>query len=108
MVVFKTTGFLIFIGALIFFILEHKSSMNGLSLSQKIVASLFQSITPRTAGFDTIAQNRLSQGSQLLTMILMFIGASPASTGGGIKTTTFFYYHDDCVPLQRQQRSYQP
>ena len=89
-VVFKTTAALIFGGAAIFFILERNASMSGLTLPQKIMASLFQSITPRTAGFDTIAQNRFSHGSELLTMILMFIGASPASTGGGVKTTTFF------------------
>lgn len=89
-IVFKTTAALVFVGAFIFLILERHTSMAGLSLPQKIMASLFQSVTPRTAGFDTIGQNRLSQGSQLLTMILMFIGASPASTGGGVKTTTFF------------------
>ncbi|HWP67762.1 MAG TPA: TrkH family potassium uptake protein [Rectinemataceae bacterium] len=89
-IVFKTTAVLIFGGAAIFFLLERNAAMGGLSFPQKIMASLFQSVTPRTAGFDTIAQNRFSHGSELLTMILMFIGASPASTGGGIKTTTFF------------------
>lgn len=89
-VVLKTTVGLIAAGAVAFFILEHDAAMGELSLPQKIMASLFQSVTPRTAGFDTIAQGRLGQGSQLLTMFLMFIGASPASTGGGVKTTTFF------------------
>ena len=89
-IVFKTTAALIFGGAAIFFLLERDAAMSGLNLPQKIMASLFQSVTPRTAGFDTIAQNRFSHGSELLTMILMFIGASPASTGGGVKTTTFF------------------
>lgn len=89
-IVFETTAALIFVGAAIFFLLERNAAMSGLNFPQKIMASLFQSVTPRTAGFDTIAQNRFSQGSQLLTMVLMFIGASPASTGGGVKTTTFF------------------
>ena len=89
-IVFTTTAALIFGGAAIFFLLERNAAMSGLSFPQKIMASLFQSVTPRTAGFDTIAQNSFSNGSELLTMILMFIGASPASTGGGVKTTTFF------------------
>lgn len=52
------------------------------------MASLFQSVTTRTAGFETIPQAALTEGSTLLTMILMIIGGSPAGTAGGIKTTT--------------------
>ncbi|MCE5256341.1 MAG: TrkH family potassium uptake protein [Spirochaetaceae bacterium] len=89
-VVLKTTAGLILSGAVAFFLLEYHTSMADLTFPQKIMASLFQSVTPRTAGFDTIAQNRMTQGSQLVTTLLMFIGASPASTGGGVKTTTFF------------------
>jgi trk system potassium uptake protein TrkH len=54
------------------------------------MACLFQSVTPRTAGFDTVSQGSLSFPSKVFTMFLMYVGASPASTGGGIKTTTFF------------------
>ncbi len=54
------------------------------------MAALFQSVTPRTAGFDTVNQAALTEPSKFFTIFLMFIGASPASTGGGIKTTTFF------------------
>ena len=54
----------------------------------KIMASLFQSVTTRTAGFETVPQANLTDGSTLLTMILMLIGGSPAGTAGGIKTTT--------------------
>jgi trk system potassium uptake protein TrkH len=114
-VVFKTTGALILVGAIVFFILEKDSSMASLNGFQKIMASLFQSITPRTAGFDTIAQGNLSQGSQMLTMILMFIGASPASTGGGVKTTTFFIlmmtafrYKDTSDLVNHHNRSIMP
>jgi trk system potassium uptake protein TrkH len=89
-IVLKTTIFLIVSGALFFFVLEYRTSMASLTLPQKVLASLFQSVTPRTAGFDTIPQDRFTQGSKLITMLLMFIGASPASTGGGVKTTTFF------------------
>jgi len=89
-IVLRTTIGLLVAGTAAFFILENSHSMSGLSLPQKLMASLFQATTPRTAGFDTIAQGKLNQGSQLLTMLLMFIGASPASTGGGIKTSTFY------------------
>jgi len=89
-VVLGTTASLIFGGALAFFLLEYNVSMANLTIPQKIMASLFQSVTPRTAGFDTIVQKQMTQGSQLITTFLMFVGASPASTGGGLKTTTFF------------------
>jgi len=84
------TAFLILVGALTFFALEYHRSMKGLAPAQKVIASFFQSVTPRTAGFDTIPQARLSTPSVLITIMLMFIGASPGSTGGGVKTTTFF------------------
>ncbi|WP_242831849.1 potassium transporter TrkG [Desulfitobacterium hafniense] len=54
----------------------------------KLLASLFQSITPRTAGFNTVDTAALTEGGTVLSMLLMLIGASPGSTGGGIKTTT--------------------
>jgi len=89
-IVLKTTLSLLAAGTIAFFILESDHSLAGLNFFQRLLASLFQATTPRTAGFDTIPQDSLSQGSQLLTVLLMFIGASPASTGGGIKTTTFY------------------
>ena len=86
--------------------------MKSLTIPQKILASLFQSVTPRTAGFDTIPQNLFSESSKLVTMLLMFIGASPASTGGGIKTTTFFVilltafrYRDNSQSISYDKRS---
>ncbi|MCX7025981.1 MAG: hypothetical protein NT061_00515 [Spirochaetes bacterium] len=89
-VVLRTTVVLIIAGAAAILALEYDTALKGMSLGQKIMASLFASITPRTAGFDTISPNKFGTGSVLVTMVLMFIGASPASTGGGIKTTTFF------------------
>jgi trk system potassium uptake protein TrkH len=89
-IVLTTSAFLIIAGTFSYLILEYDASMRGLPFFGKLMASLFQSVTTRTAGFNTIPQGELSQGSQLLTMVLMFIGASPASTGGGIKTTVFF------------------
>lgn len=89
-IVLKTSSLLVIAAFISFFVLDFNKAFAGLPLWQKVIASLFQAVTPRTAGFDTIPQNRFSHSSQILTMILMFIGASPASTGGGIKTTTFF------------------
>ena len=79
-VVLSTTAVLILAGTLL------------LKLTEPIswLAALFQSITTRTAGFSTIDFGSVSNAGLLVTMILMFIGASPGSTGGGIKTTTFF------------------
>jgi trk system potassium uptake protein TrkH len=89
-IVLKTSAALILVGTGAFFILEYQGAMQGFSFGERILASLFQAVTPRTAGFDTIAQADLGPGSRFLTILLMFIGASPASTGGGVKTTVFF------------------
>lgn len=71
-------------------LLEHSNpeSIGQLSTSGKVLASFFQSLTPRTAGFHTIPIHSMHPASILLIMVAMFIGASPASTGGGVKTTT--------------------
>ena len=82
---------LIILGAGGVFLLEY-SNVNTLGLfsfPDKIWGSLFQSITARTAGFNTLTTGNLSDASLLFIIIFMFIGASPSSTGGGIKTTTF-------------------
>ncbi|MDP3176842.1 MAG: TrkH family potassium uptake protein [Spirochaetaceae bacterium] len=89
-VALAVTGILIVLAAAIFFALEASNAYASLPGFQKALAALFQAVTPRTAGFDTVPQDRLSGSSILVTILLMFIGASPASTGGGIKTTTFF------------------
>lgn len=88
-IVLFTTAILILGGTVIFYIIEYNHSMASFSIIERILASLFQSITPRTAGFNTINLSQLSQGGSLLTMVLMIIGGSPGSTAGGIKTTTF-------------------
>lgn len=87
-IVLSTTALLIFSGAVIFFITERNGNFSGMSLRESILASLFQSITPRTAGFNTISMTKLSESGSLLTILLMIIGGSPGSTAGGIKTTT--------------------
>lgn len=89
-VVLFATSILIVTGALAFFVLEYNNpkTLGALSFKGKILSSLFASITPRTAGFNTINLPDMTTASKFLTIILMFIGASPGSTGGGIKTTT--------------------
>lgn len=86
--VLLVTAILIIVGWIVFAAAEWNRSLSGLSAWGKLVTSLFQSVTPRTAGFNTIDQAALTPISYIMTMALMFIGASPASTGGGIKTTT--------------------
>ncbi|MCX7903874.1 MAG: TrkH family potassium uptake protein [Caloramator sp.] len=89
-VVLLATSILIVTGAVAFFALEYNNpkTLGALSFKGKILSSLFASITPRTAGFNTINLPDMTTASKFLTIILMFIGASPGSTGGGIKTTT--------------------
>jgi len=88
--VLVTTIILIASGTIFFLLLELNNSLKGLSLTGSILASLFQSITSRTAGFNTVDFSVLSDSAASLLIFLMFIGASPGSCGGGIKTTTFF------------------
>jgi trk system potassium uptake protein TrkH len=90
-IVFSTTGILIFLGAVSFFLLEFKNpgTIGTLGTGAKILSSFFQSVTPRTAGFNTVNMSALNETTLVMLVILMFIGASPGGTGGGIKTTTF-------------------
>jgi trk system potassium uptake protein TrkH len=87
-VVVMTLALLVF-GFLVFFILEYNNTLAGLPLLDKTLGAMFLSVTPRTAGFNTVPTGALKQSSLFLIIVLMFIGASPGSTGGGIKTTTF-------------------
>lgn len=89
-IVINTTVILIAIGFLFIFIVEfnNKGTLGGLSMKEKLLSSLFQSVTLRTAGYNTIDLTLLKESTLFLMIILMLIGASPASTGGGLKTTT--------------------
>ncbi len=82
------TTILVLSGTGLFLIFEYNNSLSGHSFLGKIVVSFFQSVTSRTAGFNTVDISHLQGPSILLIIVLMFIGASPGSTGGGIKTTT--------------------
>lgn len=90
-VVLTTTAILLVAGTLVIFILEYNNpkTLQPLSFGGKVLASFFHSVTPRTAGSNTLNIPDLTISTLFLTIILMFIGASPGSTGGGIKTTTF-------------------
>ncbi|RAP76322.1 TrkH family potassium uptake protein [Paenibacillus montanisoli] len=90
-VVLSMTGILLAVGTIVIFIFEftNMNTLGELSWSGKIWASLFQSVAPRTAGPNTVDLAALRQATQFFIILLMFIGASPGSTGGGIKTTTF-------------------
>ena len=83
-VVLSATLFLIMLPAIYFYFAE----FNELSLNERILNSMFQSVTPRTAGFNTTDLTKISGIGQVITIILMLIGGSPGSTAGGMKTTT--------------------
>lgn len=89
-IVLVMTFGLILIGAIIFFLLEmsNVNTIGEFSVGDKILASLFHSISPRTAGFNTIPLDKMNNGTMFIMIVLMFIGGSPAGTAGGIKTVT--------------------
>ena len=87
-VVLTTSVILTAIGATLFFFGEFLNGLDDYSLWEKIQISLFQSVTLRTAGFNTIALNDLNLSTIYMMSLFMFIGGSPGSTAGGVKTTT--------------------
>lgn len=84
-----TTAALILVGFVFYFAVEYSRAFADMNVGTKMLAALFQSISPRNAGFATVDQNSFTSASKFMTMFLMFVGASPCSTGGGIRTTTF-------------------
>lgn len=88
--VLTMTAHLLIGGTIIFFILEYSNeqTIKYFTLPEKILASFFQSVTTRTAGYSSINQDLIRDSSAIVSIILMFIGGSPAGTAGGIKTTT--------------------
>jgi trk system potassium uptake protein TrkH len=89
-VVTSTTLFLLIVGMVAFFATESRNAqtVGSLDFPQQLLAAWFQSVTSRTAGFNTIDPSKMTTAGLFITIALMFIGASPGSTGGGIKTTT--------------------
>jgi len=90
-IVTSTTLMLLGLGILAFLIAESRNpnTISNFSFNEKVLAAWFMSVTPRTAGFNTIDYGKMTTTGLFITIALMFIGASPGSTGGGIKTTTF-------------------
>ena len=88
--VLTATGVLLMSGMVLFLLFEagNPATMGGLTPPQKLLAALFQSVTCRTAGFNTIPQETLTDASKFLSSILMIIGGGPAGTAGGIKVTS--------------------
>lgn len=86
-----TTGLLIVVGTCLVWALEwtNPNTLAPLSFPTKLLAGFFQAVTPRTAGFNTLDFADMRSGTLIFVMLLMFIGASPSSTGGGVKTVTF-------------------
>jgi trk system potassium uptake protein TrkH len=87
-VVIITTAILVVSGAILFYFFERNHILRDFPLKTKILVSFFQSVTPRTCGFNTVDIGLLTNATILFLIVLMFIGASPGSTGGGVKTTS--------------------
>ena len=106
-IVLSISTFLILFGTVLIFLFEYHNpaTMESLSLPQKIQASLFQSVTTRTAGFETVAQGALTDASSLVSMFLMIIGGSPTGTAGGVKTVTFAILVFCVLSVAKQEES---
>ena len=89
-IVLAVTASLLVAGTILFLIFEWNNTMAGMNAPTRFLAAFFSSVTPRTAGMNSVDTGALTPASKLLTMILMFIGGSPGSTSGGAKTTTLF------------------
>ena len=103
-IVLVTTAFLIVGGMISFFVMEYYGTMKGFGIHQRLLSSFFQSVTTRTAGFNTLDFGAMGKATLLVSMFLMFVGASPGSTGGGIKTTTFSILGLTMVSLLKGRR----
>lgn len=91
-IVLFTTIILLLFGFLFIFFNEYDGVLKDLSLREKILISAFQSISPRTAGYETISYNSMNSVTIGIIVFLMFVGSSPSGTGGGVKTTTLFVF----------------
>lgn len=101
--IFTSLGLILF-GALFFYLLEQDNQLRGMGKLESLVSSFFQSVTTRTAGFNTIDIGRVGTSTLILIIFLMFIGASSGSTGGGIKTSTFIIILKSAFSTIRGQR----
>ena len=102
-VILVTTGLLILLPAIFFFFVDFSVLPGG----KRLLASFFQSVTPRTAGFNTVNLSAMSGASQGLMILLMLVGGSPGSTAGGMKTTTLAVLLANAAATFRQRESAQ-
>lgn len=104
-VILGVTSILIIVPVLYFYFFEFgKATWNFDSEKDRVLASLFQTVSPRTAGFNTVDLNQLSGVGQLITIILMLIGAAPGSTAGGMKVTTVAVLFSTAVAVFRKRQ----
>ena len=102
-VILVTTAFLLVLPAIFFFFVDFSS----LPIGKRVLASFFQSVTPRTAGFNTVILSDMTGASQAIMIFLMMIGGSPGSTAGGMKTTTLAVLVANAAATFRQHESVQ-
>ncbi len=88
-IVLITSAILVLFGMVLFLFFEWNNVLDGRPVVQKLIDALFQSVTTRTAGFNTLPVEAMTSSTLLLFIMLMLVGASPGSCGGGVKTTTF-------------------
>ena len=100
-IILVTTACLIFLPAVFFFVYDLKNLPAG----QRLLAATFQSVTTRTAGFNTINISEMSEASSAVMILLMLIGGSPGSTAGGMKTTTFTVLLLNAIATFRSQEN---
>ncbi|MFW5689394.1 MAG: TrkH family potassium uptake protein [Spirochaetota bacterium] len=89
-IILLSTVVLIAVGFLVFLLVEWDGAFATQNTGQKLLSALFQSVTPRTAGFNTVPQADLSAPGSVFTIVLMFVGGAPGSIAGGVKVTTVF------------------
>ena len=100
-IVLTTTALLLVAGTVVFYILEYNNTLQEHNWYGKIITAFFGAATPRTAGFNTVDTSALQIPTILMVIMLMWIGASPGSTGGGIKTSTFAVAIMNCIKIAR-------
>ena len=100
-----TSTVLIIIGMVLFYITERNGVMKGMGSFETMICSFFQSVTTRTAGFNTIDFSELAVPTIIFMVFLMFIGASSGSTGGGIKTSTFLLITTSAIATIRGKKN---
>lgn len=96
---------LVVFGSLMFFMFEYNNTLDAQNGGEKVVTSLFQAVTTRTAGFNTVDIGGLTTPTLIIFLFLMFVGASSNSTGGGIKTSTFAILWASTVATMREKKN---